>query len=375
MHHPERFEINSQSVNVLIKLQASNYEGLKTPHYDYWADLETENESELDGMETPRRDANDFDMPSFASPMPSLLSPIPSSPIPYKSKSPRYTSLSSITKQNKNDPPNLVEKGKGALNQSTPLKLTLSRRASECGRKDEWNIDKSNQEDGAENLTNDSFNNTSTNSSKESKYQYKDLKSNSVEMQNVPLCDSNNHSAIDSKSYVKRSKGKKTSNAKKIDKIVLNLKKTAGAGDWTSTSRVFNAVEKASDTTSRSESCDDNTVSNEKTEHCSSKTLPKQKRVGRKSITTPKKLVLKVKPVVVNASLSEDKAQSHVQTNQSKSDNSTLSSANRSSIRISTEKKIVKDQKLTIIKANNLATGKPTCKEFVAQNISSKKSK
>ena len=45
----------------------------------------------MDGMETPRRDANDFDMPSFASPMPSLLSPIPPSPIPHKSKSPRYT--------------------------------------------------------------------------------------------------------------------------------------------------------------------------------------------------------------------------------------------------------------------------------------------
>ena len=247
----------------------------------------------MDGMETPRRDANDFDMPSFASPMPSLLSPIPPSPIPHKSKSPRYTSFSSITKQNKIDSPKLLENER-ALKQSTPLKLTLSRRASECGRRDEWNIDIPNPEDDAENSGNDSFNSTKINSSKDSKYRHKDLKSNSAEIQNLSLCDSNQHSASDTKSYAKKSRGKRLSNAKKIDKIVLNLKKTAGAGDWTSTSKVLNSVEKASDTTSKSKLCEDYTVSNENTEHDSSKALPKQKRVGRKSITTPKKLVLKV---------------------------------------------------------------------------------
>ena len=325
----------------------------------------------MDGMETPRRDANDFDMPSFASPMPSLLSPIPSSPVPYKSKSPRYTSFSSITKQNRNDSPKLLENERRVLKQSTPLKLTLSRRASECGRRDKWNIDKSNSEDDADNLGNDSFNSTKISSSKEPKHRHKDVKSDSAEIQNLSLCDSNHHSAGDSKSYAKKSRGKKLSNAKKIDKIVLNLKKTAGAGDWTSTSKVLNSVEKASDTTSKSKLRDDYTVSNENTDHDSSNALPKQKRVGRKSITTPKKLVLKVKPVVVNASLSEDKSQSYVQTNKDKSDNAIRSNVNHSTTRISTGQKNVETQKLIFLKPNNLAANKSNCKEISTQNISS----
>ena len=115
---------------------------MKTPQYDCWADLETENESDADSVQTPRRDSGRFsqrsrqqsgnrtpyyfDMPTLPSPMRKQIE-ISQTPSPSHTKSgikkmslnsSSTTSVASIPK--------------------SPLRMTLSRRVSECGKKNEW---------------------------------------------------------------------------------------------------------------------------------------------------------------------------------------------------------------------------------------------
>ena len=317
-------------------------------------------------METPRRDSNDFDMPSLASPMPSLLSPIPPSPMPCKSKSPRYTSLSSITRPDRNVSRTLLD-NKKVSPVSSPLKLTLSRRTSENGRRDEWNIDKFDTSDCITNAADDSFNHSR--SSKESKDQLKDLKCNSPKTRSDSYspCSSSHNSFSDAKSYSKKSKNTTLSNAKTIDKIVLNLKKTAGAGDWTSTSSVTNAIQTNVNRESKSRISCDNTVFNECKEQDNSKIPPKQKRIGRKSIVTPKKLALKVKPIVINPKINQEEETSSEQTNKDQKSNIKPSNFIPCTIKISPDPKNRQNQKLIVMKNNQ-----PEGKNSISKNIINK---
>ena len=70
-----------------------------------------------------------FDMPNLSSPMPS------------KAESPHVSSLSERTTIHKKSSSNIFNRTEDSSNPVSPLKITLSRRTSECGKKNEWNVD------------------------------------------------------------------------------------------------------------------------------------------------------------------------------------------------------------------------------------------
>ena len=105
---------------IVFNLQASNYEALKTPHYDYFGDLDTENDTDSELFQTPRSLSAGYSQRSADTPtrapsnrnqeqdkqpsgyrtpyyfhMPSLSSPMPSRP-----KSPECDTSSKNMKKN-----------------------------------------------------------------------------------------------------------------------------------------------------------------------------------------------------------------------------------------------------------------------------------
>ena len=140
-------------------MQASNYEALKTPHYDYFGDLDTENDTDSEIFQTPRSLSAGYSQRSADTPtraisdrnqeqdkqtsgyrtpyyfhMPSLSSPMPPRP-----KSPESVTNDVSKNIKKNTSSEQLQNDKD-YRPVSPLKIKLARRVSECGGKDQWNV-------------------------------------------------------------------------------------------------------------------------------------------------------------------------------------------------------------------------------------------